>query len=115
MPLVRAVRVEAGDSGVHFDDLPVKLPIQATALSLMTVSSGLYHLSQEFEKEAEAERVEIGNRAVRLMERRTNQLLRMWSISRLSRCGWGVVRLRDKWIFFSTAWPHSPGPVSLCH
>jgi hypothetical protein len=40
---------------------------------------------QAFEKEAEAERAEIGNRALRLLERRTNQLLRLWSVSRLAR------------------------------
>lgn len=40
---------------------------------------------QAFEKEAEVERREIGQRAVRNLERRTNQLLRIWSIARIAR------------------------------
>ena len=43
-------------------------------------------IEKAFEKEAEVERQEIGQRAIRNLERRTNQLLRVWSVSRLARC-----------------------------
>ncbi len=42
-------------------------------------------VAQAFEKEAENERQEIGMRAINNLERRTNQLLRIWSVFRQMR------------------------------